>query len=145
METFDYSQVPYGFGLCASADCPKASTCLRHIALEHAPVKYPFLPTLTPQKLQAMKGKCEYYRPNKAMRYAKGFTQLLGSLTVSVSDTFRWRLISHFGRKNYYLARRGAWLIKPADQQFIIQLAKECGLQLDDYFDDYVAGYNWGE
>ena len=32
METFDYSQVPYGFGLCASADCPKASTCLRHIA-----------------------------------------------------------------------------------------------------------------
>lgn len=38
METFDYSQVPYGFGLCASADCPKASICLRHIALEHAPV-----------------------------------------------------------------------------------------------------------
>ena len=68
METFDYSQVPYGFGLCASADCPKASTCLRHIALEHAPVKYPFLPTLIPQKLQAMKGKCEYYRPNKTVR-----------------------------------------------------------------------------
>ena len=92
METFDYSQVPYGFGLCASADCPKTSTCLRHIALEHAPVKYPFLPTLTPQKLQAMKGKCEYYRSNKPVRYAKGFTQLLNSLTVSVSGTFRWRL-----------------------------------------------------
>lgn len=42
METFDYSQVPYGFGLCASADCSKTSTCLRHIALEHAPVKYRF-------------------------------------------------------------------------------------------------------
>ena len=129
METFDYSQVPYGFGLCASADCPKASTCLRHIALEHAPVKYPFLPTLTPQKLQAMKGKCE----------------LLNSLMVSVSDTFRCRLISHFGRKNYYLARKGDWLIKPADQQYIIRLAKECGLQLDDYFDDYVDRYNWGD
>lgn len=145
MITFDYSQVPYSFGVCASADCPKASTCLRHIALEYAPVKYPFLPTLTPNKLKAMKGGCEYYRPNKTVRYAKGFTHLLESLTVRVSDTFRWQLISYFGRKNYYLARRGAWLIKPADQQYIIRLAQKCGLQMDDYFDGYVEGYVWGD
>lgn len=143
METFDFSQVPYGFGVCASADCPKASTCLRHIALEHAPAERPFLPTLTPAKLKAMKGKCEYYRPNDKMRYAKGFTRTLDSLTVRVSDTFRWRLIGHFGRKNYYLARKGGYLIKPADQQYIIRQAKDLGLQLDDYFDNYVDGYNW--
>ena len=69
----------------------------------------------------------------------------MNSLTVSVSGTFRWRLISHLGRKNYYLARKGDWVIKPADQQYIIRLAKECGLQLDDYFDDYVDRYNWGD
>ncbi len=142
---FDYSQVPYGFGLCASADCSKATTCLRHIALEHAPVKYSFLPTLTPGKLKSMKGNCEYYCSNETVRYAKGFMRTLDSLTVRVSDTFRWRLISHFGRKKYYLVRKGDWLINPADQQFVIKVAKELGLQLDEYFDDYVDGYSWGE
>lgn len=143
MNNFDYSQVPYSFGVCASSDCPQASTCLRHIALEHAPVKYPFLPTLTPQKLAAMQGKCEYYCPNITVRYAKGFTRTAESLTVRVADTFRWRLIGHFGRKNYYLARKGEYLLSPAEQQFIICQAKDLGLQLDDYFDEYVDGYRW--
>ncbi len=44
METFDFSEVPYSFGVCAANTCPKASVCLRHIALEHAPVKYLFYP-----------------------------------------------------------------------------------------------------
>jgi hypothetical protein len=36
-EPFDYSIVPYTFGLCAAEECPRATTCLRHIALEYAP------------------------------------------------------------------------------------------------------------
>ncbi|MCK9160777.1 MAG: DUF6078 family protein [Bacteroidaceae bacterium] len=142
---FDYSLVPYGFGMCASADCSKTATCLRHIALEHASAEDSFLPTLTPNKLKAMKGKCEYYCPDKKMRYAKGFIRTAKSLTVGVSYTFRCRLISYFGRKNYYLARRGERPIKPVEQQYIIRIAKELNLQLDDYFDDYVDGYNWGD
>lgn len=145
MNSFDYSQVPYGFGVCASAACPKSSTCLRHIVLEHAPLKYPFLPTLTPQTLEAMEGECEYYRPNTTVRYAKGFTRVTESLAVRVASTFRMRLIAHFGRKNYYLARNGEYLIKPADQRFIINQAKDLGLQLDSYFDEYVEGYVWGD
>lgn len=143
MVTFDYSQAPYSFGVCASADCSKSSTCLRHLALVHAPVSNPFLPTLTPNKLKSMKGNCEYYRPNETVRFAKGFTRTLDSLTVGVSTRFRYRLIGRLGRKNYYLARKGEYLIKPADQQYIIRLAQELGLKLDDYFDDYVVGYNW--
>lgn len=143
MEPFDFSSAPYDFGVCASADCSKSSTCLRHIVLEHAPLNYAFLPTLTPQKLKAMNGNCEYYCPNTKVRYAKGFTRVLNSLTVGVSETFRWRLIAHFGRKNYYLIRKGDMLIKPADQQYIIRQAKDLGLQLNEYFDGYVEGYNF--
>ena len=36
-ESFDFSLVPYTFGLCAAEGCPRAATCLRRIALEHAP------------------------------------------------------------------------------------------------------------
>ena len=32
-EPFDYSQVPFTFGMCAAENCPQASTCLRQIAL----------------------------------------------------------------------------------------------------------------
>lgn len=38
-ESFDFSLVPYTFGLCAAEGCPRAATCLRRIALEHAPAK----------------------------------------------------------------------------------------------------------
>ena len=40
-EPFDYSIVPYTFGLCAAEECPRATTCLRHIALEYAPAGFP--------------------------------------------------------------------------------------------------------
>lgn len=111
--------------------------------LEHAPVKTPFFPTLTSQALTTIKGDCVYYRSDKTVRYACGFTRTLGALTVQVADTFRWRLV-HFGRKNYYLVRKGESLIKSADQKYIISQAKALGLQADEYFDGYVEGYDWG-
>lgn len=143
METFDYSQVPFGFVVCASADCPEAPTCLRHIALKHAPAKYAYLPTLTPARLETMKDNCQYYCPDKKVRYAKGFTRAIDRLTVSAFRAFKSQLIGYCGYKNYYRFRKGDKLIKPADQKYIIRVARELGLQLDDYFDDYVEGYAW--
>ena len=76
-------------------------------------------------------------------RYARGFTRVAELLTVRVAGTFRLRLISYFGRKNYYLARKGEYLINPAAQQYIISQAEALGLRLDDYFDEYVERYDW--
>ena len=135
MNNLENSQAPYNFGVCASADCTKRFTCLRYIALQNASPQYPFLPTLSPRKLESMKGECEYSRPNTPVRYARGFTRVAG--------TFRLRLISYFGRKNYYLARKGEYLIDPAAQQYIVSQAEALGLRLDDYFDEYVERYDW--
>ena len=143
MNNLENSQAPYNFGVCASADCTKRFTCLRYIALRNASPQYPFLPTLSPRKLESMKGKCEYYRPNTPVRYARGFTRVAELLTVRVAGTFRLRLISYFGRKNYYLARKGEYLIDPTAQQYIVSQAEALGLRLDDYFDEYVERYDW--
>lgn len=143
MKNFDYSQVPYNYGVCASPDCPKSSTCLRHIVLEHAPSKPAFLPTLTPSALKATKGDCQHYRRNTPIRYAKGFMGLIGLLQVNAYNTFRWKLIALFGRKNYYLARKGELAIHPEEQQYIIDLAKELNVQKEEYFDSYFDGYDW--
>ena len=48
-EPFDYSIVPYTFGLCAAEECPRATTCLRHIALEYAPAERVFLSIMNPK------------------------------------------------------------------------------------------------
>lgn len=60
-----------------------------------------------------------------------------------MASTFRYRMISYFGRKNYYLKRRGVLKITPAEQVHVINVAKELGVVLNDYFDGYVDEYNW--
>lgn len=143
-EPFDFSQVPYSFGLCAAKDCPQATTCLRHIALKHAPTKRIFLPIMNPNRLESLKKEhCDQYCSNEKIRFAKGFMRTVNALTVSVADSFRYRMISLFGRKNYYLKRKGALTITPAEQRKVVAVAKELGVVLADYFDGYVEEYNW--
>lgn len=101
-ESFDFSLVPYTFGLCATEGCPRAATCLRRIALEHAPAKRVFLPIMNPNRLKAQDGACDYYRSDEKVRYARGFMCTINALTVRVADTFRYRMIGYMGRKNYY-------------------------------------------
>lgn len=101
-ESFDFSLVPYTFGLCAAEGCPRAATCLRRIALEHAPAKRVFLPIMNPNRLKAQDGACDYYRSDEKVRYARGFMCTINALTVRVADTFRYRMIGYMGRKNYY-------------------------------------------
>ena len=130
-ESFDFSLVPYTFGLCAAEGCPRAATCLRRIALEHAPAKRVFLPIMN------------HYRSDEKVRYARGFMCTINALTVRVADTFRYRMIGYMGRKNYYLKRKGGINLSPADQQQVIAVAKELGVIRKDYFDGYVEEYNW--
>ena len=143
-ETFDYSIVPYTFGLCAAEECPRATTCLRHIALEYAPAERAFLSIMNPNRLKAMKSACDYYRSNEKVRYARGFMRTISALTVRVADAFRYRMIEYMGRKNYYLKRKGDMNLSPVEQRRIIAVAKELGVSLDEYFDGYVEDYNWG-
>ena len=47
------------------------------------------------------------------------------------------------GRKNYYLKRSGKLALTPAEQQWIINTAKELGVIQSEYFDSYIVEYNW--
>lgn len=143
-ESFDYSLVPYTFGLCAAEDCPRAATCLRRIALEYAPAEQVFLSIMNPNRLKVLKSACDYYRSNEKVRYARGFMHTVNALTVRVADTFRYRMIEYMGRKNYYLKRKGSMNLSPAEQQRIIAIVRELGVNLNEYFDGYVEDYNWG-
>ena len=142
-EPFDYSQVPFTFGMCAAENCPQASTCLRQIALKHAPANKVFLPIMNPNHIKGIKEKCDYFCSNEKVRYAKGFMCTINALTVRVANTFRYRMIGYLGRKNYYLKRSGKLALTPAEQQWIINTAKELGVIQSEYFDSYIEEYNW--
>lgn len=88
-------------------------------------------------------GKCKYYRSNEKVRYAKGFLCTVGALAVSVSGTFRYRLIGSWGVRRYYQKRKGETLLSPAEQQQVVALARKLGVRLDEYFDGYVEEYDW--
>ena len=112
-ESFDYSKVPHNFGLCAAADCPHADTCLRRIAYTHTPASVTFPPTLNPKTIEAMAGKCEYYRSNQKVRYAKGFVHgSIGCQCVrNIPLRANWQLgnqtiLSETERRNFTLACR---------------------------------------
>lgn len=142
-EPFDYSKVPSVFGFCAAENCPQASTCLRQIALKHAPADKVFLAIMNPNRIKSIKSKCDYYRSNEKIRFAKGFMRTVDALTVRVERTFRYRMIGYFGRKNYYLKRKGEIALTPAEQEQVIRIAKELGVVQTEYFDSYIEEYNW--
>ena len=112
MKDTSYSKIPSNYGLCA-ADCPRGDTCLRRIAYDRIPANVVFPPTLHLKAIEAMAGKCKYYRSNEKVRYAKGFLCTVGALAVSVSGTFRYRLIGSWGVRRYYQKRKGETLLSP--------------------------------
>lgn len=142
-ERFDYSKVPYNYGLCAAEDCQNAGTCLRRMAYTYAPADIAFLHTLNPKTIKAMAGKCKYYCSDEKLRYAKGFVRTTEALAVSVAGTFRYHFIGCWGFRKYYQKRKGEILLSPAEQQQVVALAQKLGVHQEEYFDSYVEEYNW--
>lgn len=114
---FDYSEVPFDFGMCAAENCPSATTCLRQIALKHTPENILFPQTLNPLAIKKGKGKCKYYKDATKVLNAVGFMRTVNALTLCVADTFRNRMIAYLGRKNYYLKRKGKLPLSLSEQK----------------------------
>ena len=142
MKDTSYSKIPSNYGLCA-ANCPRGDTCLRRIAYDRIPANVVFPPTLHLKAIEAMAGKCKYYRSNEKVRYAKGFIHTAEAISVGQSGTFRYRLIGLWGIRRYYQKRKGETLLSPTEQQQVIAIARNLGLQRTEYFDAYVEEYDF--
>lgn len=142
-DSFDYTKVPHGFLHCGASHCAKSATCLRHLAYCHLPSRLESFRMLNPCRTVEGEAACKYFLPDEPVRYARGFMRTVKALTLGVAGTFRNRAISCLGRKNYYLTRRGERLLSPSEQQQIVHIARSLGVELDEYFDDYVFEHRW--
>lgn len=141
MNKINYNEVPYGFMHCLEADCPMASHCLRHMAMQAVPKNQISVPIINPQ-LPEQSENCRFYRSDEPQVYARGFTNMQKQMLPSQYDTFRYRLIGKFGRNPYFERRKGARLCSPSEIKVVKSALKEIGLEHLE-FDAYEKHLNW--
>ena len=143
-EVIDLNEMPATFGMCNVKECPQAESCLRQIVYpEVAKKKAPFLKMLNPECLTTPKDTCKYYLKNEKVRRAFGFITTLKAIPSGKVGSFRSSLIARMGRKRYYQTRKGDVMLTEAEAQLVVKQANRCGVELDDYFDQYQYVLLW--
>ncbi|WP_297905350.1 DUF6078 family protein [uncultured Parabacteroides sp.] len=142
-EKLDNATIPNQYTLCLDRQCPKASTCLRQLAEQSMPDETAYWQIISPRHLASLKGTCPYYRPNKKVRYATGFVNLLESLPHKQMLTVIPVLMRHFSRRTYYRVRKGERPLSPSEQQVVLNVLKRCGVKEAKDFDAYFEEYDW--
>lgn len=138
----EYTSLPTNYPVCEHSDCPMSASCLHQIA--HA------MKLKTDERLRLINptrctqdASCAYYRSNRPMVYARGFTNFQRRMFPDQYASFMAICISEWGRNPYFERRRGARLIPPCEQQFIQKALKKVGVTEEMKFDAYEETINW--
>ena len=75
------------YDVCMHGDCPLTASCLRHIAFETLRQTETILRLINPDKCTKSK-TCPYYRKDKTVVYARGFTQFQQRMFPRQYQTF---------------------------------------------------------
>ncbi len=136
-------EVPNNYTLCIKNDCPKAATCLRHVAVGMMSSEVQRWSIVSPAYLAQTEGECPVYRSAEKVQYARGFVRMMSALTVKQAHAFKDGIVSTFGMNMYYRMRRGERLITPTEQEEIYALLEKQGVPERPEFDAYVEDYLW--
>ncbi len=142
-EEIDFTKVPHQYPVCLNRECSKANTCLRQLIVESIPEMNQHWVIISPKYLATLQGSCPHYRSNIKVIYAKGFIKMLESLPYKQMQTVISHLINFFGRRTYYRVRKGERLLTPYEQQKILNILKNCGVNSQPEFDTSIEDYEW--
>ena len=135
--------MPKTYRLCVKTDCPRATECLRSIALAMVSPDEQSIQIINPVYLSTIEGDCPVFRSAEKVRYARGFVKMLSGLTVNQANALRQTLEHDFGHARYFRLRAGERLIDPATQEHIRQAMVRIGVTDLPDFDAYVEEYDW--
>lgn len=138
----EYTTLPDNYPVCAHGDCPMATSCLHHIAYAALLQKDEYLHLINPTRC-SKNSSCPYYRSNQLVVYARGFTDFQRRMFPEQYCRFMAICIGEWSRNTYFERRRGARLIPPNEQAFILKALKKAGVKEDMEFDEYVDCVNW--
>lgn len=138
----EYTSLPTNYPVCEHSDCPMAASCLHQIAHAMKLKTDELLRLINPTRC-TQDASCAYYRSNRPMVYACGFTNFQRRMFPDQYTSFMAICISEWGRNPYFERRRGARLIPPNEQQFILKALKTVGVTEEMQFDAYEEAINW--
>lgn len=137
-----YENIPSRYTVCQHSDCPMASTCLHQIAYEPLMKSENFLSLINPMRCKKNE-KCEFYRNNTPVEYARGFTNFQKYMYPQQYQAFMNILIAHFSRNSYFERRRGDSPLSPKEQKIVLNALQEAGVDKPLRFDSYEERINW--
>ena len=143
MKNLSWRDVPRSFVLCDQSSCPKASCCLRQMAMQVAGRRDRFLTIVNPQRT-ALSAKCAYYRDATPVAYGRGFLHMQSQMLPAQYREFSYSLRRQFGRNAYYERRSGRHLCSPSEVACVRRRLASLGLSHLD-FDAYEERYNWDD
>ena len=140
-KNIDFTQMPYNFALCLLEDCPLAENCLRQLAYKYHSANEEIIKAVNPA---AVKGqKCKHFASAEPIKYAKGFLKVLDDFPAKKLRQLTYHLRGAYGDYVYYRYRRGEYLIPPESQKHITSVARNLGLEFQEFFDAYVYRTGW--
>ena len=143
-------EIPSGYAHCYATDeqCSQAAHCLRAQAArlnETQPTPREHLHCVTPAYVARVAAgtACAYFRPDTPSRYVRGMRHLFDAIPRSSYSKIRDQVIRVFSSERiFYYARKGEYLITPAQQERILAIFAKANLPTPQ-FDAYETGLCW--
>ena len=137
-----YTSLPPHYAVCEHSDCPQAKNCLHRLAYPELAKKEDYLYLINPDRC-TKDGKCRFYRDNKPVIYARGFTNFQKRMYPNQYQKFMSIMIGIFGRNPYFERRRGETLLSPDEQKTVLDALRKAGITEEFKFDKYETIINW--
>lgn len=142
---FEFKDVPAGYQVCFSVQCPMREKCLRWKAAQKVPSDKKWGPAIYPTALET-DGSCPFYHLAEPIRMAYGFSKLFYNVLGRQLQGLRSELISYLGGKtNYYRCNRGERYLSPEQQTWILDCFRRAGYSQNLEFDGYVTLYDFNQ
>lgn len=145
VHTYPSMKVPPTFALCFNLQCTNKETCLRYSAAQYIVATRKVGVAIYPSALQP-DGSCAYYRENKIINHAYGFSNLFSHVKQKDAETLRNQIKQYLGgHGTYYRYNRGEKILTPLQQEWILNLFRKYGYNEPLTFDQYIADYDFSE
>ena len=139
----DIKQIPSWWAICQNHECKMASQCLRYKAFGNMPKEVDCWKCILPRLEDD--GTCRFFQEAKIKVLARGFKKMCASLTCrDARHDIRLALTEYFGSKgSYYRYRDGERLLNTEQQQWIVGILSQYGIDGEGCFDEYLTGYDF--
>lgn len=128
---------------CFVNECPKHPTCLHWLTGQHTVKTGINIMTVNPMNPDVKAGRCDLYRENLTVKYARGMVNFFDEMTSRQEKNIRRRLIGLYSRKIYYEYRNGVRPITPLMQQQIARICQEEGYTAEPRYDAWEEDFQW--